>query len=44
MTEIKYRLDEDGEKAISLCKSCNCMTFSVDKEVCYKCSKCGETK
>ena len=44
MTEDKYRLDDYGEKALSLCKSCNCMTYSIDKQVCYKCAKCGETK
>lgn len=42
--EKKFRLNEDGEKRLSLCESCKCITYSIDFGVCYKCEKCGETK
>lgn len=42
--EKKFRLDENGEPAVSLCGKCNCMTKSVDIGECFKCGKCEATK
>ena len=51
MTDKKYRLDEEGNPAISLCnydkeRCCNCMTKSVDVDdgTHFICGKCGATK
>lgn len=41
---IKYKLDEDGEIDVSLCKSCNCMTKSIQEGKTFRCGKCGKTK
>ena len=49
LSNTKYRTEngttENIEEAVlSLCPSCHCMTYSIDKPCCFKCDKCEETK